>query len=111
MNTAELWTTIILGGAITFALRWSFIALAGVITLPRRVQDALQYVPAAVLAAIIAPGVLIQNQQLDISANNLRLWAAVIAALVAWRTRSILYTLVVGMAALWALNALSAWLG
>lgn len=110
MNQAQLWLVFIFGGAVTFALRWSFIALASIITLPRAVQDALQYVPAAVISAIIAPAVLIQDQQLAIAADNMRLWAAIIAALVAWRTHSIVYTLAIGMGALWGLNALSTWL-
>lgn len=110
MSQAQLWLTFILGGAATFALRWSFIALASLVTLPRGVQDALQYVPAAVISAIIAPAVLIQDQQLTIAADNARLWAAIVAALIAWRTHSIVYTLASGMGALWGLNALSAWL-
>lgn len=106
MSTAALWTTIIIGGVITFALRWSFIALAGIMTLPRPLQNALQYVPAAVLAAIVLPEVLVQHQQIAVSVTNWRLLAAAVAAFVAWRTRSILYTIVAGMAALWLLNFL-----
>lgn len=107
MSATELWITLVVGGAITFALRWSFIALAGVVTLPQSVQGALQYVPAAVLSAIVLPEVLVHNEHIDLSPGNLRLIAAIIAAFVAWRTRSILYTMIVGMAALWLLNALA----
>lgn len=111
MSTAELWLTLVIAGAATFALRWSFIALSGVVTLPRPVQDALEFVPAAVLSALVLPQILIHDQHIALAVNNMRLWAAIIAAIVAWRTRSIVYTLIVGMAALWALNALSTWLG
>lgn len=108
MSAPELWLTLVIAGVVTFALRWSFIALSGVVTLPAPVQKALQYVPAAVLSAIILPEVLINDQQIHISPDNLRLIAAIIAAAVAWRTRSIVYTIVTGMAALWVLNALCA---
>lgn len=105
MSSTELWITLIAGGLITFALRWSFIALSGVVTLPRPVQDALQYVPAAVLAAIIVPQVLIHDEQIRLAPDNFRLLAAIVAGIVAWRTRSILYTMIIGMATLWLLNA------
>lgn len=104
MSPTELWLTIIAAGAVTFALRWSFIALSGVITLPAPVQRALQYVPAAVLAAIILPEVLVLDGQVHLAPDNLRLIAAAIAAFVAWRTRSILYTIGAGMAVLWLLR-------
>ena len=106
MSTAELWLTIVAAGAVTFALRWSFIALSGVITLPAPVQRALQYVPAAVLAAIIAPEVLVHGGQIHLAPDNWRLLAAAIAAVAAWRTHSILYTIGAGMATLWLLSYL-----
>ncbi|HRE72577.1 MAG TPA: AzlD domain-containing protein [Accumulibacter sp.] len=43
-----------------------------------------------------------------IDANLPRIAAATLAAAVAWRTRSTLWTIVVGMLALWGLQALLA---
>lgn len=108
MTTTELWLTLFIAGALTFALRWSFIGLSSVIRLPRPIQNALQYVPAAVLSAIVLPEVLVTEEQIHLAPDNLRLIAAIIAAFVAWRTSSILYTIIVGMAALWLLNAIGA---
>jgi branched-subunit amino acid transport protein len=42
---------------------------------------------------------------LEISPGNERLLAGLVAALIAWRTRSVPFTLVGGMAALWTLQA------
>ena len=43
-------------GLLTYGIRLSFIALMGRITVPDWFQRALRFVPAAVLSAIIVPG-------------------------------------------------------
>ncbi len=68
-------------------------------------QSALRYVPVAVLTAIIVPEILSSDGVLDFSLGNARLIAGVITALVAWRTKSALWTIAAGMAAFLILNA------
>ena len=78
----------------------------GKITMPEWLRRALKYVPAAVLAALVFPALTHPAGVLDISLNNLRLLAGLGGALVAWKTRNVLWTLVTGMALLWILQAL-----
>lgn len=101
-----LWFTILLGGIITFAIRLSFILLIEKISLPPTLQSALRYVPVAVFSALIFPMVFVQKEQLVLSPLNPRLASACLAALVAWRTRNILLTILAGMIALFLLQAL-----
>ncbi len=68
-------------------------------------QSALRYVPVAVLTAIIVPEILASDGTLDFSLGNARLIAGLIAALVAWRTKSALWTIAAGMAAFLVLKA------
>ena len=100
----EIWLTIVLAGALTFLTRLSFIYLLGRWQPPAWLGRALRFVPPAVLSAIIFPEVLIRNGSFDLAPANLRLWAALLAALVAWRTRSVLLTIAVGMGALYLLT-------
>jgi branched-subunit amino acid transport protein len=88
-------------GLLTFATRLSFIAILGSVDVPPILKQALRYVPPAVLTAIVFTEVLIRDGVADPSPRNLRLLASVAAALVAWRTRNVLLTIAVGMAALW----------
>ena len=101
-----LWLTVLIQGVITFALRFSLIGALGKVTLPPLLIRGLRYVPPAVLTAIIVPELVLPDGTLDVSLGNARLLAGVLAALVAWRTKSVIYTVVVGMVALWILNAL-----
>lgn len=93
----DIWLTMILAGIITFVIRVSFILLFGKIRIPIRVQQALNLVPPAVFSAIIFPDMLLQNNQLAIHLNNGRMIAGMLAILVAWRTRNIILTVLIGM--------------
>lgn len=98
----RIWTAIVLIGAITFLLRFSFIYLFGrVDEVPPRVERALRFVPPAVLAALVAPAVVtIQPSAADTLTDD-RLLAGVVAAAVAWKTENVLATICAGMGALW----------
>ncbi len=100
----NLWITVSLIGLMTFGIRLSFIALAGRWQLPPQVEDALRYVPVAVLTAIVVPDLVYRNGTLDLSPDNARLIAGIIAIGIAWRTRNILLTLLCGMSVLWILR-------
>lgn len=90
----------------TFALRFSFIYLFGKVEMPDWLRDALKFVPASVLAALVFPALVYSDGALDISLNNIRLLAGIGGALVAWRTKNVLWTILVGMVLFWILQAL-----
>ncbi len=92
---------LVLGMAlVTFAVRYPVLVLVSKIPLPDRVFRALRYVPPAVLAAIIAPALLMPDgKTLDIAPTNAYLVAGILAGLIAWRTKNLLATIVLGMAA------------
>jgi branched-subunit amino acid transport protein len=98
------WLTIIIGGILTYAIRLSFIIFYGRIKMPSQVEQTLRFVPPAVLTAILLPDLLISNGEINISLGNARLLAGILAILVAWRTKNVTYTIVIGMLALWILQ-------
>ena len=102
---SPVWTTVLVAGAGTFAMRASFLVFAHRLAeVPPAVQRVLRQIPPAALASIVVPDLLRPEGHLDLFQP--RLLAGVIAALVAWRTRNIALTLVVGMAIVMAINAL-----
>ena len=96
----NIWLVMLLGGALTFGMRLSFIYLFGHFEIPAMVKRALRFVPPAVLSAIIAPALFMPNNALELSLNNYRLMAGVVAIFVAWRTKNSLLTILTGMTAL-----------
>ena len=96
------WATIFIIGGATFLFRASFLLLFSG-QMPARIKRALHYVPVAVLPGLIVSAVIGKGgTELDI-----RILAAVVGALVAWRTRSVAAAMVLGMAALWGLQYLT----
>ncbi len=100
---------LLIGGMalVTFTIRYPVLVLVGKIPLPQPVFRALKFVPPAVLTAIILPAILLNDKnQLDVRFTNAHLVAGLVAALVAWRTRNVLLTIILGMVALWIWRAL-----
>jgi branched-subunit amino acid transport protein len=104
---AEIWITILTAGALTFLTRVSFIYLLGRWQPPDWLSRAMRFVPPAVLSAIIFPEVLMHDGSFNLALTNLRLWAAAVAVLVAWRTKNVLLTIAAGMGALYLLTWLT----
>jgi branched-subunit amino acid transport protein len=97
-----VWAAIVAVGVATFGIRLSFIYLFGHIeTVPPRATQALRYVPAAVLAALVVPAVVSIEPTVAATVTSDRLLAGVVAALVAWYTEDVTATIVVGLVALW----------
>ena len=101
----RVWTAILLAGGGTFAMRASFLGFAHRLTrLAPWVQRVLRQIPPAALASLVVPALLRPSGHIDVT--QARLYAGLVAALVAWRTRSTALTLLVGMGVLLGLRAL-----
>ncbi|RZJ25988.1 MAG: AzlD domain-containing protein [Haliea sp.] len=94
------WTlAVILGlAAVTVLTRCFFFILDRPWTLPAWAHRALQYAPVAALAGVVAPEVLVANGQLVGGWQDARLFAALAGVAVYYWRKSVLLTLVLGMA-------------
>ncbi|QZP38902.1 AzlD domain-containing protein [Halobaculum magnesiiphilum] len=96
----SVWAVIVTGGLATFAIRLSFIHLFGrVDTVPPWLERALVYVPAAVLAALVAPDFVPESVTLA-GLVSPEIVGGVAAVAAAWRTEDVLWTVAAGMAGL-----------
>ncbi len=107
MSELELWLLFFAVGLGTFSLRLSFIQFHRQLRLPAVLNRALAYVPASVLAALVLPSVVYPGNEAEFSLLSPRILAALAAALVAWKTKNILFTLLSGMTVLWLLQSFS----
>lgn len=96
--TTDIW---LIGGMalVTFLIRYPFLAMSGRLQLPPRLLQALNYVPPAVLTAIVVPAVLVDGDDLWLSVGNPRLLGACVALAVGLWRRHLLLTIVAGMGA------------
>ncbi|HEY9279239.1 MAG TPA: AzlD domain-containing protein [Eoetvoesiella sp.] len=98
-------------GAIALLVLCSFLTRAGYfligdyLPLTDGVRRALRYAPTAALTGIIVPELLPWGEGVS-AILDIKVWAAVIAVLAFWRTRSTVMVIVAGMLAYWVLKAL-----
>lgn len=98
----EILALILACAAVTAVPRVLPLVLLAKIALPRWLVAWLAYVPVAVLAALLALEVLMVGGKPALSAANPTLVAIVPALAVAAVTRSLIATVLTGLAAFWA---------
>ena len=97
----KIWTVILVVSLVTFLMRASFLLFADPRRFPHAFRRALLYVPPAVLAAIVAPGLLMPEGVIDITSGNARWIAGLAAFAVSLRVRHPLAAIAAGMPVLW----------
>ena len=102
----KLWIVILGVSVVNYLMRISFIAIFSRRKMPPLLARAIRYVPAAMVTALVVPMIITPAGPPGVVAQaDLRVVAAIVAALVALRTRSTLKTLIAGMGALWIFQA------
>nr|WP_067288659.1 AzlD domain-containing protein [Marinobacterium profundum] len=91
------WILITGMAALTFGPRYLPLALAGRVRIPPLIEQALRFVPIAVLSAIITQTIFVREGTLDFDLHNAHLLAAVAACIVAWLSRGLFLTVASGM--------------
>jgi len=105
MTPTEVWAVILGGMVVTYTTRLSFILRPHPERLPEIFRRGLRLVAPAVLAAVLVPQVVVlESGQAELFGP--RPLAAVIAALIGWRTRNAWLAIGGGMIALWVLQSL-----
>ena len=87
---------------VTYLTRVTMIVALGR-GMPPLLKRWLRYVPAAVLAALVVPATLAPQGRIEVGLSAL---AVSVGAFVAWRTRSVVWTIVGGMVTFWLLRLL-----
>ena len=83
--------------AVTFLPRYIPFAFVDHLKLPHWLKRALPYVPIAVLTSIVSQNTFFVEESLTLSLENSRIIAGVIAALIAYWTKSLWWTVGTGL--------------
>lgn len=92
---------LLIGGmaVVTFLIRYPALAMSGRLKLPARLLQALNYVPPAVLTAIVVSATFVEADNLWFSWRNPRLVGAIAALAIGLWRQNLLLTITVGMGA------------
>lgn len=91
------WVLIIGMMALTFVPRYMPIGLAGKFHIHPLLGRALEYVPIAVLTAIIAQTSFVHDGELDMALSNPYLYGLIASIVTAWITKHTFKTIMVGL--------------
>ncbi len=98
--------TILLMMIVTYVPRTAPLLFLTRFDLPKGVILWLKYIPVAVLSALLYPSILLPAGELDVSSSNEFLIAALPTLIVVWYTRSLFWTVVVGVLAVSVLRGM-----
>ncbi len=97
MDESLVFLTIVGMGVVTYLPRVLPMLLLSGRNLAPWISRWLSFVPATVLAALLAPGLICPEGQLDLGGDNIYLIAAIPTFLVAWYFKSFFGTVATGM--------------
>lgn len=106
MSTPALLGLLAAVGALTFLYRYAMIGLFAGRPLPAWLHAACHYIAPASFAALTASALFVAGGEVVLALDTPRPWAALVAALVAWRSGNVFATIGAGMAALHLLKLL-----
>ena len=101
-----IWMVMILCGLLTFSMRFVMFSDLAPKQIPGWLEEALSFVPVAVLTAIVVPAVIISPEGGLMLAGNSKFPAALVAVTAALVTRSVLTTIASGLGSFWVLEYL-----
>ena len=99
--TGEIIPIIIGMGVVTYIPRWLPLFFLTRRRLPSWLIDWLDFIPAAILSALILPALVTTGEPRHLVWARPDLWVAIPTLIFALRTRSLAGTVVIGMALYW----------
>lgn len=100
-----VWLLVVVLGIGVYALRLSFIEFHNIVeNFPPRIERALTFIPAAILAALITPALFPLDGSVVTVVFTERALAGAAALATAVRTQNMIATILVGMGVLWGLT-------
>ena len=97
------WLSIIIAGILTYFTRMTMITLVNRDMLGDKIKAVLEYVPSAVFPAIIFPAIFINDYGTFVEIHDPKIFAAIIAIIVGYFSKSIISTILSGLFSYWLL--------
>lgn len=96
MEQKAIWVVLVIAG-LNYLLRVLPVAVLKKKKLPGTLERFLDFTPCAVMAVMVAAGIFASGERLDFSLKNVYLWASLPTLAAALKTKSLGWTLLVGM--------------
>lgn len=99
-----IWFVMIASGVANFAARYSMLSNLKFLKVPTWLEKYIRFAPTAALSAIVAASVFVDENGAPFEGSPSKIYAALIASCIALLSRSILFTVIGGLFALFFLG-------
>lgn len=96
MSKEYIWIVILLIAIASYLPRVIPLVLLSGRGLPHWFKVWLTFVPTAIFGSLVFPDILLINNELNFSHNNIALWTTVLITPIALKTKSLGYTIIAG---------------
>ena len=96
MSKEYIWSVIILMSIVTYLPRALPMVILSHYNLPAWFTRWLTFVPSAIFGALVFPDIFITDNHINLELNNVALWTTLIIAPLAFKTKSLGYTIIGG---------------
>ena len=99
-----IWLVMITSGLANFVFRYSMFSGLKFLRIPLWLEEYVKFAPTAALSAIVATALFVNENGVPFTGSASKIYAALIASLIALLSRSILFTIIAGLSVLWLLG-------
>ena len=92
--------------ALTFFTRFAFAVVLKKVKISEKWNRWIVYIPIAVFTTIIVPNLLAPNEEIELSIQNEYLIAGIVTLLIAYKTKNLAGTVIIGISIILLLRAL-----
>lgn len=104
LSDMKIWILIIGMGIVTYLPRMMPLLIFSKKNIPPWLESWLKFIPVGIFSALVFPNIFIRNQMFSMTINNIELISSILVFAIAFRTRSLGLSVVVGIISYWILG-------
>ena len=104
LSDMKIWILIVGMAIVTYVPRMIPLLIFSKINLPPWLESWLKYIPVGIFSALVFPDIFIRNQMFSMTINNIELISSILVFAVAFKTRSLGLSVIVGIISYWVLG-------
>ncbi len=104
LSDMKIWILIVGMAIVTYVPRMIPLLIFSKINLPPWLESWLKYIPVGIFSALVFPDIFIRNQMFSMTINNIELISSILVFAIAFKTRSLGLSVIVGIISYWVLG-------
>ena len=104
LTDMKIWILIVGMAIVTYVPRMIPLLMFSKKNLPSWLESWLKYIPVGIFSALVFPDIFIRNQMFSMTINNIELISSILVFAIAFKTRSLGLSVIVGIISYWVLG-------